>query len=287
MRETYTDRLLMVKSEYRQFQATLRHRIRHFLWDDGSNKSARSDAIRRIMARGWQACLFGGVVRDVAIKSPWTPMRDIDIVVKGVSADELYDAFADVVVRQTRFGGLTLSINGWLFDIWPLETTWAIQQLPLFASSFEVLPKTTFFSVEAIAVELSAKSGIPRAIYESGFVESFLSRTIHLNLPVNPFPELCVVRAFTLAKKLDFALGKDLVDHLAFWCEEIPVNDLIESMRSHYGQQLFDQDELEDLVAQVKYHAQRSTLAPLKLRYHNQLSLPFRGNEFVEELITV
>src|SRR5262245_3684541 len=144
----------MADQSLNEFQAKLRRKLRHFLWDERSRKAARANAIRKIMERGWRSCLFGGVLRDIFVKSPWAKMRDIDIVVADVTVEDLNSAFSEFVVRRTRFGGLTLSINGWLFDIWPLNTTWGCKYFPLYANDFFVLPWTTFFSVEAIAVEL-------------------------------------------------------------------------------------------------------------------------------------
>ena len=151
------------------FQAKVRHRLRHFLWDETA-ESSPADVLRRIMDHGWNSCLFGGVVRDIVVKSPWVETRDIDIVVAEVSTEDLENAFADVLVRKTRFGGLTLNMGGWLFDVWPLASTWGCKFFPLFAHSFSVLPRTTFFSVEAIAIELEAKQGVPRTIYQNKFL---------------------------------------------------------------------------------------------------------------------
>ena len=79
----------MADKSLSDFQADVRHKIRHFLWDEQNRKKARAHALREIIAQGWRACLFGGVVRDVVVKSPWVKMRDIDIVVADVSVDDL------------------------------------------------------------------------------------------------------------------------------------------------------------------------------------------------------
>ncbi|MGC4033120.1 MAG: hypothetical protein QM754_15565 [Tepidisphaeraceae bacterium] len=267
------------------FHADVRHRLRHFLWDTRERKSARADALRRIMRHGWQACLFGGVVRDIVVKSPWVETRDIDIVVADVSTDELREAFADVLVRQTRFGGLTLNIQGWMFDVWPLALTWGCQFFPLFASSFAVLPRTTFFSVEAIAVELSAASGVPRMIYQDRFVQSIKSRTIMLNLAENPYPELCIVRAFALARKLDFALDVHLVRHLAEWAKRISVPKIEKAMLSHYGKASFDRSELKLLVMQLREHADSGENRPMQVGQFQQMLLPFEKPEPVDHFL--
>jgi hypothetical protein len=276
----------MANETLRQFQADVRHRLRHFLWDAKNRKAARAQAIRRIIERGWRSCLFGGVVRDVVVKSPWVETRDIDIVVADVSVNELNDAFSDVVVRQTRFGGLTLNIQGWIFDIWPLHTTWGSQFFPLFANTFAILPKTTFFSIEAIAVELQAVSGVPRVIYQERFVQSVNERKIMLNLPENPYPELCIVRAFALAKKLDFGLDTTLVRHLAGWAKRLSIRKIEKAMASHYGRPVFYPDQLLALIRQLREHADAGIDSPLRIAWYEQMEFSYEAPEPLDHLLS-
>lgn len=268
-----------------EFHATVRHRLRHFLWDSHKRKAARAHALRRLMSHGWRSCLFGGVIRDIVVKSSWVQTRDIDIVVADVSIEDLMNAFHDVVVRKTRFGGLTLNVQDWLFDVWPLSSTWGCQFFPLFSGSFSVLPRTTFFSVEAIAVELPAASGVPRTIYEERFTKSVMERCIMLNLADNPFPELCIVRAFALARKLDFTLDVHLVRHLADWAKRIPANKIERAMLSHYGQSSFSRDELRSLIWQLREHADSGSSEPMRLLREQQMSLPFLYPEPVDHFL--
>lgn len=269
----------------RDFHADVRHRLRHFLWDTRERKSARADALRRIMEHGWKSCLFGGVVRDIIVKSPWVKTRDIDIVVGDVSTDELEHAFSDVMLRKTRFGGLTLNIDGWLFDVWPLSATWGCRFFPLFAESFSVLPKTTFFSVEAIAVELPAKHGVPRTIYQEQFLKSVETRTIMLNLAENPYPELCIVRAFALARKLDFSLDVRLVRHLADWAKKLPLAGIEKAMFSHYGKASFSRHELCQQIHRLRAHADSGNEFALRIPTEQQMLLPFTRPEPLDHFL--
>ncbi|HZL37619.1 MAG TPA: hypothetical protein VFC78_20040 [Tepidisphaeraceae bacterium] len=267
------------------FHADVRHRLRHFLWDARERKSARADALRRIIEHGWKSCLFGGVVRDIIVKSPWVKTRDIDIVVADVSTDDLEHAFADVMLRKTRFGGLTLNISGWLFDIWPLSATWGCRFFPLFADSFSVLPKTTFFSIEAIAIELPAKRGVPRTIYQEQFLESIETRTIMLNLAENPYPELCIVRAFALARKLNFSLDVRLVRHLADWAKKSSSSKVEKAMLSHYGKASFSSSELRQLINRLRAHADSGDEVALRVPTEQQMLLPFTRPEPLDHFL--
>ena len=134
-------------------------------------------------------------------------------------------------------------------------------------------------------VELRASSGVPRTIFQERFIESVSTRTIFLNLAENPFPALCVVRAFTLARKLDFALSAELVRHLAGWAEQFSSSQLEEVMFKHYGQSLFSSDELKGLVRQLLDHAYSGTDDSMHIRLGTQLTLPFYPTEPADSLI--
>ena len=193
-----------------------------------------------------------------------TEVRDIDVVIEGVSLDDLRKAFRDAIIRETRFGGLTLRLEDWFVDVWPLESTWGWPLLDK-VSSFSNLPRTTFFSLEAVAVELCGDSAQPRTVHQHRFEESIQKKTVFLNLPQNPYPELCIVRAFALARKLDFALAADLVRHLASWSRATTRQKLELAIISHYHRQWFSGEELDRLVRQLRVHADSGTRESLRL----------------------
>ena len=196
-----------------------------------------------------------------------TEVRDIDVVIEGVSLDDLRKAFRDAIIRETRFGGLTLRLEDWFVDVWPLESTWGWPLLGGELSGFSRLPRTTFFSIEAVAVELCGHSGEPLAVHQHRFEESIQNRTVFLNLPENPYPELCIVRAFVLARKLDYALADDLVQHLASWSRATTREKLERAMLSHYRRPLFSREGIARLVRQLQAHADSGTHESLRLSF--------------------
>lgn len=196
--------------------------------------------INEIKEMNLRAVFFGGTLRSLLmsrlVAEKQGRPRDIDIVIQGVSIAALQRQFAGDIVRETRFGGLQLRRMGWQLDVWPLENTWAFCQdesNPDFAS----LPQTTFFNLEAIAVEIWPAPGRPRTIFsgDDQFFHGIIDRTLEVNREDNPFPELCIVRALIFAAQLDFQLGPRLAAYISKHGQKITEGALEYVQLAHYG----------------------------------------------------
>lgn len=201
--------------------------------------------------------------------------RDIDVVVGYTTNEDLTMTLMDRLTRRTRFGGLHLNSGGWLFDVWPLQETWAFREGHVTCQGFSDLPKTTFLDVEAVAVELNPKRGTARRVYTNGFFEAISSRTIDINLEENPCPELCVVRSLITAAKLGFALGPRLARYVAYHGKKASMEELVEFQQSHYGHVYCCRDELSVWIKSIEQQARHSKrlVARLPLPSHRQLKL--------------
>lgn len=261
----------MDSTERKAAQSVLRRSFSRFVCDKKSRKAARARTIRRIVDEGLDACIFGGAIRDIVVRGPSTRTRDIDIVVADVETERLEKLFGDDVVRRTRFGGLNICVEGWDFDIWPLHQTWAFKDFPLRGRQFRDLPKTTFLTVESIVMPLSAANGLPRRIYHSGFFESISKRVVELNLADNPYPALCVVRAFVAARRLRFGIGPKLAKYIAETSETIQPGDMRRAQLRHYRQLLFSTAELQSLIRLIKDGIKSDASRPVPLPFPVQL----------------
>jgi hypothetical protein len=213
----------------------LRERITRFLGNGTPWKKPLRYVIALIQERQWKAVIFGGVIRDLAVFGPAERPRDVDVVVsEDVPNHELESAFGKWIVRRTRFGGLHLLVDKWMFDIWNVAGTWGIIELGV-AATFDVLPKTTFLNVEAIAAEIGTTKGQQRALYTHGFFEALESKSVEINLKENPFPALCVVRSLLTAARLNFSIGPALGDYIVRYARDSSIRELVEVQRSHYG----------------------------------------------------
>jgi hypothetical protein len=199
------------------------------------------ETMRDLRTVGGKSVFFGGSIRSLLTSrllngTPGRP-RDVDVVVDDITIDMLKEKFGHLVSRETRFGGLQLLRSHWHFDVWPLNRTWAFLNDNVENPSFEALPKTTFFNMEAIAVEVWPSPGVTRVVFsgDEQFFDGILTRTLEINKEENPFPTLCVVRALVMASSLDLFIGKKLARYLAFHADSIKLDELVSIQLKHYG----------------------------------------------------
>lgn len=223
----------------------LRTRVRRFLASHSKHGRTVDTVLERVKENRWNAVLFGGVLRDLMLGIRQHRARDVDIVIDGVSADELQFVFRDLVFRRNRFGGLQLVHGGLAVDVWPLHATWAFQHLGETATSFSKLPTTTFLNIEAVAVEIATAERRPGRVFSSGFFQSLERRVLELNFPENPFPALCVVRALVIAKKLEFSIGPRLADYIRYYTQQFSLQELMVAQRRHYGRLVLGERSIE------------------------------------------
>jgi len=236
------------------------------------------DILHDLREANVRAVLFGGTLRSLLLsrleKGRFGRPRDLDIVVSGVSLDELRHRFGRYLRRETRFGGLQLENVSWQFDVWPLEQTWAFQKSTEFHTRFAALPMTTFFNLEAIAIDVWADPGRQREIYSADdrFFQGVLDRVLELNRRENPFPALCVVRSLVFASSTGFAIGPALARYLTEHSALDDV-DLLEVQRKHYGQVRLHRQVMREWLSMIAAHVASRPDDPFSLPRHQQMTL--------------
>ena len=229
----------------------LRERLTRFLSNASPWKKPLRDILRLINERKWEAVIFGGVLRDLAVFGPSERPRDVDIVVTAdVSHTELENAFDKWTVRRTRVGGLHLLVDKWMFDIWNVADTWGINRLGLPANLSE-LPKTTFLNVEAIAAGIDTARGQQRQLYSYGFAEAIENRTVDINFMENPFPALAVVRSLLTAARLDFKIGPRLGKYILEKSHSGSFRELVEIQKDHYAMVRIPEPKLDLWIGSI------------------------------------
>jgi hypothetical protein len=248
-------------------------------------KESISATVEEIREHSWEAVFFGGTLRSLLlsrldVNTPGRP-RDIDIVMKGATLDELKTSFGPYVKRQTRFGGLKLQRVNWQLDLWPLEETHALKEDGAISPSFSDLPFTTFFNVEAIAVEVWSRPGQARQIFsgDDQFFRGVLNRTIEINREQNPFPELCVVRALVMTAKLKWQVGQHLLHYLADHGSTMSASDFEEVQQKHYGTVQCRGEIFQRAIYEVQRVLRQRTASAAELPLPGQLSLWLESNQ--------
>jgi hypothetical protein len=241
-------------------RSLLLRRLRHFLSDDrGSWIRPLLRILRSFDQSSSSLFFFGGLPRDlIAYNRPRQP-RDVDLVMEADEVETVLEKFEPSLIRRNRFGGLRLDIHGWAIDVWPASRTWAFQAGIVGGREVQDLPRTTFFNVEAIVVELAPRrTSRKRRVYEHGFFDALARRELDINLEDNPYPALCIVRAMVLSRRLRFSLSPKLVGYIVYYSSQYGVDQLLETQRSHYGRHLARASDIALWIDDVRAHNRRS-----------------------------
>ncbi len=237
------------------------------------------EVLRRSTSRRWNTYVVGGAVRDLLLGPRGSWPRDVDVIVEGCSEHELEDAFGDILVRRNSFGGLHLrrtvgigrpaAVNyELLFDVWRLQDTWGIKTRGL-APTISSFLTTPFLNIDSIAVVLPDDIR-QLTVYENGFSEAVVTRTLEINSELNPFPFVCAVRSLILAAKLDFWLGPRLASFIHTLMKSASVTELMKAQISHYGQIRCQEDDIKGWISNMRVQLE---VGPQKVRL---LSTPQR-----------
>lgn len=258
--------------------------------DDIGWRSSISKTIEEIRKQEWCAVFFGGTLRSLLLSrinsnEPGRP-RDIDIVMVGASLQEMRNSFEPYISRQTRFGGLQLKRVNWQFDVWPLEETYAFKERGIQSPDLEDLPSTTFFNVEAVAVEVWPKRGHARKIFsgDDQFFRGVIDRTIEINREANPFPELCVVRALVMAANLKWKVGSRLLSYLENHGHAMSPADFEAIQEKHYGKVQWPASLFKKAMEEVHSAIARKESGAVELTLPGQLTF-WPENEIYQQRI--
>lgn len=211
----------------------LRSRLSRFLTEPAPWKENLREIVEALKQTKWDAVVFGGVLRDLALYGPAERPRDVDIVVN-CSPSELSTWLSPFPSQRTRFGGFRVRLHKWNFDIWTLRETWAFTTSNM-EPTFENLPKTTFFNIEGIAAQLNTTPRQRRAVYSFGFADAISSKILDINFEPNPFPQLCIVRGLLTAVRHRLLLSSRLAVYMANHANRTEIAEIVQVQSRHYG----------------------------------------------------
>jgi hypothetical protein len=228
-----------------QQRAALISRLRSDFIYLSMGKAAWSAAVSTVAARlresGLRAVVFGGCLRSLVLarqgRAGLGRPRDVDIVVDCDEVGQIEATLRHLPFRRNRFGGLHVEHQGWQFDLWPLRQTWAFRGAGIRSTGFAALPETTFFNLEALALEVWAPRRHFRRIYcgDGQFFDGVLGRVLEVNVEENPFPALCLARTFVFANSTGFRVGPRLRDYLRAHSGLARTAEFLRAQESHYG----------------------------------------------------
>ncbi|MCY4030187.1 MAG: hypothetical protein OXH75_28240 [Acidobacteria bacterium] len=225
--------------------------------DDRPWKRPIVEMLRDFRDSGLRVAVFGGTLRSLLYSRlyrhrPGRP-RDVDLVIHDGLLRDVERRFREYLFRRTRFGGLQLRRDGWRFDVWTIDDTWAFRGENRYRAKIQNLPSTTPFNLEAIAVEAWPLAGRPREVFSGNdqFFEGILSKTVELNSHDDPCPALTIVRGLVLATEHSFRVGPQLAEYVAAIGSSLTESEFEEQQIRHYGHVRLGASALRNLIASI------------------------------------
>ncbi len=208
--------------------------------------------VRKFTDLGRDTAIFGGFVRDILYTGA-TP-RDIDLVVKDASVGEIFGVFEpNTGARTNVFGGVKGHLLGVEVDAWPLETTLAFKNDSKFAPTFENVPKTSFFNIEAAVLVFDIYGN--QSLIDHGMREAWETKVLDVNYEVNPFPLACLVRAAVFAHRYNLSFGPKLQRYVT----EHPITaGKLNGFRKQHYKGIYDMVDVPTVLAAGGVTSQKS-----------------------------
>lgn len=232
-----------------------------------------SQLIRRVHDRDARVAVFGGLVRDMLQVTPAQFSSDLDLVVDGLSTEQLAAIIDDLplkIAQRNKFGGWRLGDGDSRIDIWPLHMTWAFREGHVHGGDFGDLLHTTFFDQDAVVYDLTHRRlhvhPRARAAWAAGVVE--------LNLVTNPNPFGAVLRTLRLAARPDLHVGPRLTRWLVEHGTRYAPAELCRAEQSRWpSSRRLTRETVRDLLDAARVHLDATPLLPFGATRPVQLSL--------------
>ncbi len=263
----------MVDTETQKLENDLRDRMMRFV--DG--KSQWNSLCRSVLQKihdydqnhyyDQNSFLCGGAVRDILLSNEPNVIipRDLDIIFWYGDIKEIANSFAGYVKRWNCYGGLSIQIRDWSFDLWQLEDTWAFKEKHVAVKGIADFPKTTFLNIDAVAIQLFAEKGKRRSIYSKGFFEAILQKTIEINFEDNPNPTMCIVRSLRISSRHRFLIGRKLAKYIVHYANQVEPEELLKLYQARYQSPFVSVDEICSYIKSIKEQVKVSNGGAVRL----------------------
>lgn len=186
----------------------LKERVENYLASSSRGADIR-ELVEKLRGVG-DVAIFGGMLRDFARGGEQVFNSDIDLVIDA-EPEQLGAFFSDFHVHRNRFGGYRLNGRTTQFDVWALQSTWAIRERYVQASQLNDLIQTTFFNWDAIVYIIESQE----IVACSNYIENIHKRTVDINLSDNPNVLGAIARTLRILVDWQGELAPALTDFLA------------------------------------------------------------------------
>ena len=163
-----------------------------------------------VLSGAGDSAIFGGLPRDFAREGRNAFDSDVDLVVDA-SPDVLDTLLGALGGRRNRFGGYRLKYGRFDFDVWALQSTWAVSNGYVAAYSLNDLIKTTFFDCDAVLFHCRTLE----ITSSDRFWTSIKHGIVDINLEANPHYIGTLARTLRILLDWRQDLGPKLTGYLA------------------------------------------------------------------------
>lgn len=150
----------------------LKRRVARFF----SREQERDQTLNSLLGELKNICepyIFGGLVRDIALRGIGTNISDIDIVFEG-DPSLVADFVRKYKPNKNRFGGYRFTTNHWRIDLWEAKASWAFQSGNRSYIDINSILETTITNWDAILFDLRSGSVVNSPDYFQDIQDGFL-----------------------------------------------------------------------------------------------------------------
>ncbi|NIC37047.1 hypothetical protein HBJ58_10170 [Halomonas desiderata] len=187
----------------------LKKRIIQYLKNDAWHRPKQLGVLEHFWEHLPDSVIFGGMIRDFALDFAREFHSDIDIVTLEPSS-RLEDVLQPYSPVKNKYGGYRFHNHGYIYDAWSLNDTWAVKNKLIAAENFEDLCHTTFFNLDAIALDFKRKRIYTAPCFHEGLYE----KNLEINLSQHPFPSKIAKKGIYLAAKKQLSIGPNLANYI-------------------------------------------------------------------------
>lgn len=173
----------------------LKKRVRRFFENAPSERRAVMSIISELEELA-EVYIFGGLLRDLALRGVASFDSDVDIVIRPFDGMAFQNWAEESGFEQNKFGGFRLFKDRWLFDVWELDRTWAFRQDASIHRTKYTLTNTTFFNWDAIVYDIRTN----QIICPQSYFEDLSQLRLEINFEPNPNPLGTLIRSLKFVK---------------------------------------------------------------------------------------
>lgn len=222
---------------------SVKKRLDRFFSKDAPNERRPVTSFLNELEECARVFIFGGLVRDVCLKSTRQFRSDVDVVVKVNDHTKFEATLAKYDYKKNKFGGYRIQNSRWYFDLWEFDKTWAFSEGYVAPENEESLLETTFFNWDAAFYDWQEK----QLRYKANYFEDLKEKVLDINLTKNPNELGAFLRSLRLIVKEQAKTKETLTTFINFYLEKHVDEDILAYEKNHFSNAVLNLKKLREL----------------------------------------